>query len=99
TKFAAVGRTLDGSLVQATTAVVESNSAYVKQMVADYEAIGKSEADITFGGEYAYMTADLMISMMKKVAPNFDKLVPTIGKGFSYKPPKDGIPFTWPAAY
>ena len=32
------------------------------------------------------MTADLMIAMMKKVAPNFDQLVPTISKGFSYKP-------------
>ena len=38
-------------------------------MLADYKAIGKDISDITFGGEYAYMTADLMISMMKKVAP------------------------------
>lgn len=99
TKFAVIGQTLDGSLVQATTPVIESNSAYVKQLISDYKAIGKSETDITFGGEYAYMTADLMVAMLKKAAPNFDKLVPTIGKGFSYKPPVDGIPFTWPAAY
>jgi ABC-type branched-subunit amino acid transport system substrate-binding protein len=99
TKFKVIGDTLDGSLVQATTPVIESDSPFVKQMVKDYAALGKTDADITFGGEYAYMTADLLISMMKKVAPNFDKLVPTIAKGFSYKPPKDGIPFTWPAAY
>jgi ABC-type branched-subunit amino acid transport system substrate-binding protein len=99
TKYAVMGQTLDGSLIQATTPVIESNSAYVQQMIKDYKAIGKTDSDITFGGEYAYMTADLLVSMMKKVAPNFDKLVPTIQKGFSYKPAKDGIPFTWPAAY
>ncbi|HEY3669588.1 MAG TPA: ABC transporter substrate-binding protein [Acidimicrobiia bacterium] len=99
TKYATIADTLDGSLVQATSPVVESNSPYVKQLVKDYTAIGKSQADITFGGEYAYMIADLMISAMKKSAPNFDTLVQTVGKGFSYKPPTDGIPLTWPAAY
>jgi ABC-type branched-subunit amino acid transport system substrate-binding protein len=99
TKYKTIADTLDGSLIQATTPVVESNSPYVKQLVKDYQAIGKTDADITFGGEYAYMTADLMIASMKKVAPNFDKLVPTVSKGFSYKPQTDGIPFTWPAAY
>ena len=99
TQYESVATAIDGSLIQATTPVIESDSPYVKQMVADYEAIGKGIEDITFGGEYAYMTADLMISMMKKVAPDFDKLVPTISKGFSYKPPKDGAPFTWPTAY
>ena len=99
TKYASVATTIDGSVIQATTPVVESDSPYVKQMVKDYKAIGKDVSDITFGGEYAYMTADLMVSMMKKVAPNFDKLVPTISKGFSYNPQKDGAPFKWPTAY
>ena len=94
-----IATALDGSLVQASTPVLESNSPFVEQMVSDYEAIGKSATDITFGGLYAYMSADLMISMMKKVAPNFDQLVTSVGKGFSYKPAKDSIPFTWPAAY
>jgi ABC-type branched-subunit amino acid transport system substrate-binding protein len=99
TKYATIGDTLDGSLIQATSPVIESDSPYVQQLVTDYKAIGKTEADISFGGEYAYMIADLMIAAMKKVAPNFDQLVPTFGKSFSYKPAKDGIPFTWPAAY
>jgi ABC-type branched-subunit amino acid transport system substrate-binding protein len=94
-----ISTALNGSLVQATTPVIESNSPYVKQLVKDYQAIGKTDADITFGGEYAYMTADLMIAALKKVAPNFDQVVPQMTKGFSYKPAKDGIPFTWPAAY
>ena len=68
-------------------------------MVKDYQAIGKDVADIRFGGEYGWMTADLMIAMMKKVAPNFDKLVPTVSKSFAYKPLKDGVPFNWPSAY
>ena len=50
-----IGDTLDGSFVQATTPAIESNSPYVKQLVNDYEAIGKSESDITFGGEFAYI--------------------------------------------
>jgi branched-chain amino acid transport system substrate-binding protein len=99
TKYPSIATALDGSYVAASTPVLESNSPFVKQMVADYEAIGKSESDITFGGLYAYMTADVMISMMKKAAPNFDTLVQTIGKGFSYKPQKDSDPLTWPAAY
>jgi hypothetical protein len=45
------------------------------------------------------MIADLMVSAMKKSAPNFDTLVQTVGKGFSYKPPVDGNPLTWPAVY
>ena len=65
----------------------------------DYKAIGKSDSDITFGGLYGYMTADLMIATMKKVAPNFAQLVPTISKGFKYNPAKDADPLAWPAAY
>jgi branched-chain amino acid transport system substrate-binding protein len=99
TKYASIASTLDGSLIAASTPVIESNSPFVKQMVADYKAIGKAESDITFGGLYAYMTADLMVSMMKKVAPNFSTLVQTVKQGFSYKPAKDSFPLTWPAAY
>ena len=98
-KIPSVATTLDGSVIQASTPVIESESPQVQQMVKDYKAIGKDVADISFGGEYAWMTADLMIAMMKKVAPNFDKLVPTVSKGFAYKPPKDGVPFNWPSAY
>jgi len=90
---------LDGSLVATNTPTIEADSPFVKQMVADYEAIGKSASDVTFGGEFGYQTADLMVAMFKKVAPNFDQLVPTISKGFSYKPPPQGSPLTWPAVY
>jgi len=99
TKYASIATTLSGDLIQGSTPILESNSPFVKQMVADYQAIGKSSDDISFGGLYAYMTADLMIAAMKKVAPNFGKLVPTVAKGFSYKPAVDSSPFTWPAAY
>jgi ABC-type branched-subunit amino acid transport system substrate-binding protein len=98
-KFAVIGQTLDGSLVQASTPVIESNSPFVTQMSKDYKAIGKSDSDITFGGLYGYMAADEMIAAMKKVAPNFSKLIPTISKGWSYKPAKDSIPISYPAGY
>jgi ABC-type branched-subunit amino acid transport system substrate-binding protein len=98
-KIESIATALDGSLVQATTPVIESDSPYVKQMVKDFAATGKTDADITFGGMYAYDIADLMIAALKKVAPNFDQVVPLMSKGFSYKPAKDAIPFTWPAAY
>jgi hypothetical protein len=53
TQYEAVATAIDGSLIQATTPVLESDSPYVKQMLADYKAIGKDISDITFGGEYA----------------------------------------------
>jgi hypothetical protein len=100
TKFKSISDLLNGTLVHAAIPVLEAGSPFVKQMAKDYQAIGKTQlSDITFGGEFAYEAADLMIATMKKVAPNFDKLVPTISKGFSYKPAKDGNPLTWPAAY
>lgn len=99
TKYASIATTLNGNLIQASTPVIESNSPFVKQMLKDYTAIGKSESDITFGGLYGYMTADLMIATMKKVAPNFAQLVPTVSKGFKYNPAKDADPLAWPAAY
>jgi ABC-type branched-subunit amino acid transport system substrate-binding protein len=98
-KVPSIGTALNGAIIQASTPVLESGSPQVKQLVKDYQAIGKTEADITFGGEYGWMTADLMIAMMKKVAPNFDKLVPTLSKNFAYKPMKNGVPFNWPSAY
>ena len=99
TKFPSLATTLEGALIQTSTPVLESGSPQVKQMLKDYKGIGKDVSDVTFGGEYGWMSADLMIAAMKKVAPNFDKLVPTISKGFTYTPQKDGTPFTWPAAY
>jgi ABC-type branched-subunit amino acid transport system substrate-binding protein len=98
-KVSTMADALEGSLVVTNTPVLEADSPYVKKMVADYEAIGKSQGDISFGGEFGYETADSMIAMMKKVAPNFEKLVPTISKGFKYQPVKDGTPLSWPAAY
>src|SRR5204863_4650581 len=74
-KVASMADALEGSLVVTNTPTLEANSAYVKQLVADYEAIGKSANDVTFGGEFGYQTADVMIAMLKKVAPNFDKVV------------------------
>jgi branched-chain amino acid transport system substrate-binding protein len=94
-----IANTLDGAIIQATTPVLESNSAFSKQMLKDYQAIGKSESDITFGGEYAYLSANLMIAAMKKVAPNFGTLAPTLSKGFTYTPAPDATPLVWPAAY
>jgi branched-chain amino acid transport system substrate-binding protein len=99
TKYPSIATTLSGALIGASTPVIESDSPYVKQMIKDYEAIGKSQSDISFGGLYGYMTADIMLAAMKKVAPNFDKLIPTISKGFAYKPAKDNNPATYPASY
>ena len=90
---------LDGSLVATNTPTIEADSPYVQQMIKDYEAIGKSASDISFGGSFGYQTADLMIAMLKKVSPNFDQLVQTISKGYSYQPAKQATPLKWPAAY
>jgi len=98
-KVASMADALEGSLVVTNTPTLEADSAYVKQMVADYEAIGLDEDAVSFGGIFGYETADLMVAMLKKVSPNFDKLVPTISKGFTYKPKAEATSLKWPAVY
>jgi ABC-type branched-subunit amino acid transport system substrate-binding protein len=73
-----------------TTPTIESQSPFVIQMGKDYKAAGYSPSSITFGGEYAYMTADLMIAALKKVAPNFGNLHNQMLKGFTYTSPNKG---------
>jgi ABC-type branched-subunit amino acid transport system substrate-binding protein len=98
-KISSMADALEGSLVATNTPTLEAKSPFVEQMVTDYEAIGKSQADISFGGEFGYQTADLMVAMLKKVAPDFDKVVPTVSKGFKYQPKAQAAPLTWPAVY
>ena len=92
----AVAAALNGTYIAATFPVIEENTPYVQQMVKDYQASGKSLADITFGGEYAYMTADDMIGLLKKIAPNFGAVESTLKSGFSYAPATGGIPISYP---
>jgi ABC-type branched-subunit amino acid transport system substrate-binding protein len=98
-KVSSMADALEGSLVVTNTPTIEADSPFVKQMVADYQAIGKNADAVSFGGEFGYQTADVMIAMLKKVAPNFDQVVPTVSKGFKYEPKNDATPLTWPAAY
>lgn len=98
-KISSMADALEGSLVATNTPTLEANSPFVKQMVTDYEAIGKDQSAISFGGEFGYQSADLMVAMLKKVAPNFDKVVPTVSKGFKYQPQAQAAPLTWPAVY
>jgi hypothetical protein len=95
----AVADAIDGSIITTVTPVIEENTPVVKRLLADFKGIGKSATDLSFGSESGWMTADLMIAMLKKVAPNFEKLAATAQKGFSFTPPKGGVPITWPAAF
>ncbi len=98
-KVQPVAAALEGAVVATNTPVLESESPYIQQLTKDYTAIGKSASAVTFGGLFGYETADMMIQMMKKVAPNFGDLASTVGRGFSYDPPKDGSPLSWPDAF
>ena len=93
---AAVAAALNGTYVQTTTPVLEQNTPFTKQMAADYTAAGLPAKDITFGGEYAYMTADDMIALLKKIAPNFGSVESTLKSGFSYSPTAGGSPVNYP---
>ena len=98
-KFGAAASLVDGMIVQASTPVLEANYPFAKQMLADYQALGKTTDDITFGGMYAYMSADLLVATLKKVAPNFQNVVQMVSKGYKYNPDKDSFPQEWPAVY
>jgi ABC-type branched-subunit amino acid transport system substrate-binding protein len=92
----AVATALNGTYVQTTTPVIEQNTALVQQMLKDYTAAGYATKDITFGGEYAYTTADNMIALLKKIAPNFGAVESTLKSGFTYTPPQGGSPISYP---
>ena len=92
----AVAAALNGTYVFATLPVIEQQTPFVQQMVKDYQATGLSTADITFGGEYAYMIADDMIALLKKIAPNFGAVQSTLKSGFSYTPASGGAPVSYP---
>ena len=92
----AVGAALNGTYVLATMPVLEENTPYVQQMLKDYKAEGLTSADVTVGGEYAYMSADDMIALLKKIAPNFGAVESTLKSGFSYSPATGGSPVSYP---
>ena len=92
----AVAAALNGTYVLTTSPVLEQNTPFVKQMVSDFTAAGISSKDITFGGEYGYMTADDMIALLKKIAPNFGSVASTLKSGFSYSPATGGTPLNYP---
>ncbi|CUU56656.1 ABC-type branched-chain amino acid transport system, substrate-binding protein [Parafrankia irregularis] len=98
-KVPTVAAALEGAIVSTNTPVLESNSTYIQQLEKDFKAIGKSADDVTFGALSGYQAADMMIAMMKKVAPDFGDLVSTIGKGFKYEPGRDAAPVSWPEAF
>jgi hypothetical protein len=95
-KIKALATPLNNTYVITTTPVLEEKTPYVKQMEKDYAAEGLSTSSITFGGEYGYTTADMMIAMLKKVAPNFGSLHSVIEKGFKYTPALGGTPLNYP---
>ena len=92
----AVAAALNGTYVLTTTPVLEQNTPFVQQMVSDYSAAGLPSKDITYGGEYAYMSADDMIALLKKIAPNFGSVQATLKSGFSYSPATGGTPINYP---
>jgi ABC-type branched-subunit amino acid transport system substrate-binding protein len=92
----AVATALNGTYVVTTTPVLEQKTPFVQQMINDYTAAGIPSKDITFGGEYGYMTADNMIALLKKIAPNFGAVESTLKNGFSYSPTTGGSPINYP---
>jgi ABC-type branched-subunit amino acid transport system substrate-binding protein len=98
-KVSAVASALEGTYVEATTPVLEENTPYVQKMVADYKASGQPVSAITFGGESAYMTADLLVAALKKANPNFSNIHSVMTKGFSYVPTVGGFPVKYPFMY
>jgi len=95
-KIKALATPLNNTYVITTTPVLEENTPYVKQMEKDYAAEGLPTSAITFGGEYGYTTADVMIAMLKKVAPNFGNLHSAMEKGFTFTPAYGGAPLKYP---
>ncbi len=97
--IAAVANAVNGTYIEATTPVLESKTPYVEQMIADYKASGQPVSAITFGGEYAFMTADLLIAALKKAEPNFSKLHSIMESGFTFTPKLGGFPVKYPFMY
>ena len=100
-KIAAVASAINHTYHVASTPVLESGSPWVKQLEKDYVASGQPVSGVTFGGLYAYMTADLMVAVFKKAIAENKLTGPGIHsimqKGFSYSPPnKGGFPYKYP---
>jgi ABC-type branched-subunit amino acid transport system substrate-binding protein len=93
----AIADALEGTYVYASTPVLEENLAYAQAMEKDFKDNGG--AKITFGGLYGYMSADVMVAMLKEAAPNFGSLVDTVSKGFTFEAAEGMNSFTWPDAY
>jgi ABC-type branched-subunit amino acid transport system substrate-binding protein len=93
----AIDDALEGTYVAGSTPILEENLPFAQTMSQDFKDSGG--AKVTFGGLYGYMSADLMVAMLKDSAPNFGSLAQRVSKGFAYRPQKGMNPFTWPAAY
>jgi branched-chain amino acid transport system substrate-binding protein len=100
-KISAVATAINHTYHVTSSPVIESGSPWVKQLEKDYVASGQPASGVTFGGLYAYMTADLMIAVFKKaIAEN--KLTGAgihsiMEKGFSFTSPiKGGFSYKYP---
>ena len=101
-----VASALDGEYDNVQFAVQElSNSAAVKQINDDLQAIGKPTG-VTLGAAVGYWSADQFIAMLQAAAAKGGTLTSqsftdTVNAGFTWKPePANGTcPETWPAAH
>jgi branched-chain amino acid transport system substrate-binding protein len=101
-----VASALDGQYDNVQFAVQElSDSAAVKQINTDLQAIGKPTG-VTLGAAVGYWSADQFIAMLKATAAKGGDVTPdtfeqTVNTGFTWTPQPAGgtCPETWPAAH
>jgi ABC-type branched-subunit amino acid transport system substrate-binding protein len=83
---------LEGTYVVTTYPTLLEDSPFAQQMKKDLEGV-----EIKSGTILGYLQADLFVSMLEKVSPNYDKFVETINGGVDIEPLKGGLPTKWPA--
>jgi len=89
-----VANALEGTYVVATVPTLEEGLPYAKQMQQDYTDAGG--AAITFGGEYAYLSADMMIAAMKNAGPPFTSVIDNAIQGWDFTPANGAAPVSYP---
>jgi branched-chain amino acid transport system substrate-binding protein len=82
---------LEGTYVVTTYPTLLENTAFAKQMTTDLTGV-----TIKTGTVIGYLQAELFISLLEKVNPNFDKFAATVNAGTTITPADGGIPTKWP---
>jgi ABC-type branched-subunit amino acid transport system substrate-binding protein len=107
-KIASVASAINGTYKTTSTPLFDGPSPWAKQLLKDYVSSGSSASAITFGGLYGYLTADLMIAVLKNaIAKNQlsgSGIHSLMTKGFTYTSPNAGsytykYPFMFNAPY